>query len=270
MKIRDLAFGLFSLVVGRSKALISIPRILRGKWLLGSLPDGNLLFYPLDDFKLHAIISEIYGKKVYDILDNNCIHACDVGAHIGLFTLRISKLNSKCLITALEPDPTNFRFLQRNVDVNGLKERVHTFNLAVGDFGRTATLLVNGFSRGDNIVKTGKSTRAPNSLAVSIITLDKVLHERSNVLKIDVEGMESDVLKGLGRQYKKVDKIAIEVHTLIVDVSEIAKWLRSHGFVIIKNRKLYQNCNLLEASRTHGFINTQPSASREPISRSSK
>jgi len=42
-------------------------KLLNEKSLRGVLPDGSLIFYPLDDFKLLSIISEIYYKKIYDV-----------------------------------------------------------------------------------------------------------------------------------------------------------------------------------------------------------
>ncbi|MEM1510584.1 MAG: FkbM family methyltransferase, partial [Thermofilaceae archaeon] len=107
-----------------------LTKLLQGKSLLGMLPDGNLLLYPLDDFKLLSIISEVYQKRIYDVNGMESFYCiCDVGAHIGLFTLRISKKNPKSKIIAIEPHPINFQFLMKNIIINGLKERVYPLNV---------------------------------------------------------------------------------------------------------------------------------------------
>ena len=70
------------------------------------------------------------------------------------------------------------------------------------------------------------------------------------MMKIDVEGMESEVLSGLEKQYMKINKLVIEIHTSIVNVTRISEWLRTDGFVITKTQKLYEYCLLLEAQRS--------------------
>jgi hypothetical protein len=84
-----------------------------------------------------------------------------------------------------------------------------------------------------------------------VIPLDNVLlNERiCDLIKIDVEGAESEVLKGLENQYVKVNRVVIEIHMSVVDVTEISEWLRYHGFVITRRQKLYDDCLLLEAQR---------------------
>jgi len=68
-------------------------------------------------------------------------------------------------------------------------------------------------------------------------------------MKIDVEGMESEVLSGLEKQYMKVNKLVIEIHMSVVNVTRIYEWLRTDGFAITKTQKLYDDCSASEARR---------------------
>lgn len=66
------------------------------------------------------LIDEIYRNQVYDFywsprMGNVVI---DVGAHIGIFTLKSSKLvGEKGIVIAIEPDPNNYRMLLNNTSL---------------------------------------------------------------------------------------------------------------------------------------------------------
>ena len=68
-------------------------------------------------------VKEIYGREVY-----TCVRplkhddvVVDVGAHVGIFTLKAAREAEDGLIVAVEPDPGNFRLLVRNIRANGLE-----------------------------------------------------------------------------------------------------------------------------------------------------
>jgi FkbM family methyltransferase len=227
-------------------------RFLKKTSLIGVLPDGSLIFYPLDDFKLLPIISEIYYKKIYDIKEiETCDYICDVGAHIGLFALRVSKLAPSSRIIAIEADPTNFRFILKNVSINGLKDRIRGLNVAAGQRKGRVILWLSKLSRGDCSTKKWHDAGSAGHLLVDVLPLDDILSDEGScdLMKIDVEGAETEVLKGLEKQYEKVNRLAIETHIPAVNVNDIFEWLHNHGFVITKKQKLYEDCLLLKARR---------------------
>jgi len=68
-------------------------------------------------------VKEIYEREVY-----TCVRplkhddvVMDVGAHVGIFTLKAAREAEDGLIVAVEPDPGNFRLLVRNIRANGLE-----------------------------------------------------------------------------------------------------------------------------------------------------
>jgi len=154
LRIRDLCINFLTLFIKRDYAIKVAYKLLNGKALMGELPDGSLIFYPLDDFKLLSIISEIYHKKIYDVEgceSFKCV--CDVGAHIGLFTLRVSKQAPNSKIIAIEPNPINFKFLVKNIFMNNLEDRVHALNVAVGKRKERSVFYLSKVSRGDSSLK---------------------------------------------------------------------------------------------------------------------
>lgn len=78
----------------------------------------------------------------------------DIGANIGTTSLAAVEFGADRVI-ALEPELRNFRLLRANVALNGLEERVTTFNVAIGATRGTATLHVSPRNSGDHrVVKT--------------------------------------------------------------------------------------------------------------------
>jgi FkbM family methyltransferase len=178
-----------------------------------------------------SIISEIYYKKIYDVKEiktYGCIY--DVGAHVGLSTLRISK-----------QAPKRAR----------LKDRVRGLNVVAGQRKGRAVLWLSKLSRGDSSIKKWHNVGSAGYLMVDVLPLDDILSNESscNLIKIDVEGAETEVLRGLEKQHVKVNRLVIEIHTSVVNVNEIYKWIHNHGFVVTKTKKLYEDCLLLEAQR---------------------
>jgi methyltransferase, FkbM family len=79
----------------------------------------------------------------------------DVGANIGIFTCRTSKRANE--VISIEPDPSNFEVLKRNVEVNQLKNAM-LLNFALLD--RDETVYSNrtgGFSESGKIWNTHRS-----------------------------------------------------------------------------------------------------------------
>jgi FkbM family methyltransferase len=252
LKFRDLCISFLALFVRRERMIEVAHKLLKEKNLIGVLPDGNLLFYPLNDFKLLPIISEIYDKKTYDMNEIRTYKRIyDVGAHIGLYTLRISKQAPNCEIVAIEANPTNFKFLSRNISINGLENRVRRLNVAAGNKKGKVILHLSRLSGGDNSTKRWHDAGSAGHLTIDSLPLDSILksEESCDLVKIDVEGAEAEVLAGLEKQYTKVSRIVVETHISIVNAEEIRDWLKNHHFEIIKTEKLYDDCLLFKAKR---------------------
>lgn len=123
----------------------------------------------------------------------------DVGANIGLYTcLAASK---GCTVVAVEPLPSNLRCLYHNIKSNDLKG-VEVFPIGLssapslsvlGGMGAQASFLPN-WGREEWVFSKHIQTLCPVS------TLDIVLGNRfagrRMLVKIDVEGLEFEVLKG--------------------------------------------------------------------------
>jgi len=132
----------------------------------------------------------------------------DVGAHIGYYTLLASKLvQPGGHVYALEPSPTVYARLDANLARNRASN-VTALCLAAGAHDGSAFLRDPGptNSGGWTIVQDAERISAGDDGAdvVNVATrplssiLDPEHRERLRLVKIDVEGFEHEVLRGLG------------------------------------------------------------------------
>ena len=132
----------------------------------------------------------------------------DVGAHWGLFTLTAAGLHpAKLSVIAIEADPFNTFRLAKSVSFNGFAGQVEIMACALGADSGIAGLIGGKGTMGGSI--DGVSYGAPDSgeapppsYSVPVLTLDYILSKRPELarkpvfLKVDVEGLEIEVLRG--------------------------------------------------------------------------
>lgn len=192
----------------------------------------------------------------------------DVGANVGSYTLLASGV-CRARATVLEPVPATFNYLVRNIELNSLQGQTRLINAAAGPKEGTLTFTVN--EDVTNHVITGGEEN-DNQIRVPVITIDSLIVEgEPNLIKIDVEGFETEVLKGMTvtLMTKSLKAIIIELNgsggRYGFDESQIHRLLVSKYFKPYSynpfNRKLteqstYGNHNTIYC-RDIDFINKQ-------------
>jgi len=135
----------------------------------------------------------------------------DVGAHVGIFTLLASAaVGPQGRVWAIEPNPTSLRLLAHNVKSNAL-DNVTVLNAALSDENGTSTLHVRP---GDRMQSSLVAVEAGSELdvAVRVARLDDLLPRdvRVDVLKVDAEGSEPAILRGMTRLLPGVRALIVE------------------------------------------------------------
>lgn len=119
--------------------------------------------------------------------------AIDVGANIGIYTLAMARqVGSTGRVHAFEPYKENADLLGLNVVRNGYSGFVTLHRAAVADKAGTARLAINTHNAGmHRLAKEG-------SAEVETVCLDDLFAgQRVDFVKIDVEGAEVAVLRGM-------------------------------------------------------------------------
>jgi len=134
----------------------------------------------------------------------------DIGANIGYFTLIMAKcIRENGKVFSFEPEPKNFELLKKNVEINNYSN-VILEKKAIGNKTGTTNLYLadkknNVFSSGmHRIFRSDLVSQIPDPISVNIIKLDDYLQDlkfikKIRLIKIDVEGAEFDVLKGMNK-----------------------------------------------------------------------
>ena len=133
----------------------------------------------------------------------------DVGANIGLFTLKAARFASR--VVAAEPGAAAGRQLADNLALNGFRN-VTIVPKAISDTEGKAALFHNPLGDDPQAFSLINDGTSSESEEVEITTLDRLVTEfgleRVDCLKIDVEGAEDRVIKGaagtLGRFHPAV------------------------------------------------------------------
>jgi FkbM family methyltransferase len=120
--------------------------------------------------------------------------AIDVGANIGMFTLRFADwVGDHGRVIAIEPEAENFTSLRRRIDASGNAVRITAIQAVAAEAAGVLYLDVNPDHPGDHKI-------AQQGLATAAVTLDGLSAEHGepivSLIKIDVQGAEMRVLRG--------------------------------------------------------------------------
>jgi len=125
----------------------------------------------------------------------------DIGANIGLYTYLLARCaGDRGFVYAFEPDPALFASLETNCRTNRIAN-VRLHNVALGARDDTLMLTRARFNSGDNRLSRPEGSLASGGISVPVRPLDALLEGRPlDFIKIDVQGWELEVFKGMGSQ----------------------------------------------------------------------
>jgi FkbM family methyltransferase len=131
----------------------------------------------------------------------------DVGANAGLYSLILRKIAKFERIIAFEPDPRNLAQLHANLLMNDATNAVEVLPIALSSFDGHLMLLQE-----ENRAVTQVAETTDGRGMIPCSRLDSLVNVKGKaiVCKIDVEGHEADVLRGMANLIKS-NKIILQV-----------------------------------------------------------
>lgn len=159
----------------------------------------------------------------------------DVGAYIGNHTVFFANFCQAAEVIAFEASKPSFDVLVQTISRNGL-QNVRTWNLAVGDADQWGTVAVRDPENlGANRVQLSTQDEPD---AVRIVALDTFLESigsaqaRISLIKIDVEGMECEVILGARRSIAESRPVLCVEILDAAHMTSILKILRETSYLI--------------------------------------
>ncbi len=133
----------------------------------------------------------------------------DIGANIGSYTV-LSSAEIGANNIAIEPVPMTFERLIANLDLNKINHNVQALNIALGKEKGMIR-----FTQSYDTINHVATEQEINTIDVPVDTLDNILQNKNPILlKVDVEGFETEVLHGAHHslQNESLKAIIIELN----------------------------------------------------------
>ncbi len=166
--------------------------------------DDYLTIYVKNDFEPHMVY-------LFKSLVNKTDNVLDIGANIGCTSILFGALANK--VVSLEPNPSAFDFLKRNISNSRLKNVVIQ-NIGLGaSAGEFEMAFDRGNRSGSFINNFQQASSEHEKVKVHIERLDDVEDRFKlfpiDLIKIDVEGFEQQVLQGAIKTIEKNKPIVV-------------------------------------------------------------
>jgi FkbM family methyltransferase len=157
----------------------------------------------------------------------------DVGANIGAYTV-MAAAGALARCVAFEPVERARSYLRENVDLNELQTLVEVQGTAVGSKAGTLTLTA-GMGEINHVLREGESAE---SVQVPMVSLDGFFTDRAppTLIKIDVEGFESEVVRGARDLLRRREPLALLIELAGhgaqygYDEAALKKEIQDHGY----------------------------------------
>lgn len=198
----------------------------------------------------------------------------DVGAAVGQFSVFAARIGAG-VVHAFEPDPSNVSMLRRNLQRNGVADRVVVHEVAVSDERGDGALQAARRTYGTRVSASADGSDSP---VVPVVRLDDLAgmltgagaegggaggYGRVDVLKVNVAGDEPAVLAGADRLLTS-GRVGVVVVLLSVGVLASLERLAGSGFRFFFFDP--DHGSLHEARRfDEGFLHRRPYPARHVI-----
>lgn len=172
-----------------------------------------------DEIAREVCLTGYYEPPVTRLMQRR-LHAggamVDVGANWGYFSLlAAAAVGTAGHVIALEPDPRQFQALDSNIKLNGFAHVTAIRQAAAATAGRAVLVGYSDDAANRGVSRLGDGFPDRPSFEVECATVDGVTtRPRVDAIKVDVEGAEIDVLRGMsdGLARHKYRSIFLELH----------------------------------------------------------
>lgn len=204
-RLKVLAVPAYRAAWQERRRLSSLP-----KYASGSTRFLNHIIEFVDAPSVLELQDQLFERQIYRFAaPTDSPRIIDGGANVGLSVLYFKTLYPKSHVVAFEADPAIFAVLERNCRSCQLAN-VQLVNAALWAAGGVVPFLQEGGLSGRVTGEAG----APGVVTVPTCRLRDYLRESVDLLKLDIEGAETDVLLDCDGALENVNNIVVEHHSV--------------------------------------------------------
>lgn len=223
-------------------ALIARLGLLRSSWF--TVREGFSMYLDPKDYLQREILCNGIWEETETAYMRSTLRLgqvfVDVGANIGYFTLLAAKIVGECgTVLSIEPNRLSADLLKGNLERNNVRN-VIIEEVASSDREQSGVLYWNDKSN-CGALSLARGKRAASGQQIECWTLDRLIEKhkfsRVDFVKIDVEGAELHVLRGMAStlaRFKPVLLVELEPRLLCsfgVQADDVVSYLTSIGYV---------------------------------------
>ncbi|QXT38409.1 FkbM family methyltransferase [Gymnodinialimonas ceratoperidinii] len=161
----------------------------------------------------------------------------DIGANVGNHSLYAGLFCGAGRIIPFEPNPLAYRLLVLNLVMNGLQERTVFDYVGFG----ASDVDGEGFTMTERHKNLGAARMVPGDGEIATLRPDDFLRDETpDFIKIDVEGMEMAVLRGLQKTIRRTRPVLL-VEVDRDNIHDFADWRLANGFDLPASIKHYKD-----------------------------
>jgi FkbM family methyltransferase len=160
----------------------------------------------------------------------------DIGADLGSYSVLVANKfkNSPVAVKTFEPISESCALIEENIRKNSIEEYVTIYPCALANENNdNATIELNCDTPGSSTMKDGAESKSKKQIHIKTRKLDDIINKEigkfdSIIFKIDVEGMERDVILGAQKIIHSQKEIYLMVEDFIdpkiIDYLHECKW----------------------------------------------
>jgi FkbM family methyltransferase len=168
----------------------------------------------------------------------------EIGSNIGYHTIHMAnKVGEKGHIYALEPNPSTYEILVKNLDANGLLHRTTILNKGVFNKNARIVLRTSPVRRAHaTLVRPTWTSYSSNGVEVEVVDAQELFEQigRIDLIRMDAEGSEQHIIKCAETYLRKANSLQVVLEfapPYLEDPIGLLSTIRSLGFRIFQIRK---------------------------------
>jgi len=162
-----------------------------------------------DSVSLYWELKDIFEEEIYRFsCSNDKPMIIDAGGCIGVSVLYFKKLFPNAKVLVFEPDPDILKVLLKNIEQNELTD-VQIINCGLGSENSQTTFFGDGLDGGSVFANVNGNKIEKK---VDIVKLSDYVDGPVDFLKMNIEGLETDVIREVEPKLNHIREIVFEYH----------------------------------------------------------